>query len=154
MIIIPSRLFSEYLPLRIYLQETNSITNNNVKKRFYVYKSQTGYTKYKCKQKSSFFWLPWSATHVTKYSHVLIVLKDIRNPAKSKDCGGGGGSGGGGVGGGLLGPHNRNFLPFPDVPLPGDRNMQRVRKIWILERFNCCWVCQWTWITVSADTFS
>ena len=37
------------------------------------------------------------------------------------------GSGGGGGGGGLFGPHNRNSLPFPDVPLPGGRNMQRVR---------------------------
>ena len=88
-LLFPVDLFSEYLPLRVYLQEIisnvrayYSITNNNVKKRFYVYKSHTGYTKYKCKQKSSFFWLPWSATHVTKYSHVLIVLKDIRNPAK------------------------------------------------------------------------
>ena len=34
---------------------------------------------------------------------------------------------GGGGGGGLFGPHNRNSLPFPDVPLPGGRNMQRVR---------------------------
>ena len=33
-----------------------------------------------------------------------------------------GGDGGGG-GGGLFGPHNRNSIPFPDIPFPGDRNM-------------------------------